>query len=95
MNDANGNDRLFIARLALVLFVGGLLGPIVIATAWGKSDAAALTTAGLALIAEVLALFLGIVGRKHLAGRIGMFGAAVVLGLALLSAAVALLRWAR
>jgi hypothetical protein len=79
---------LFVARCSLVLFIAGLVVPFVIAglvVAFSRlppSDTertAAILAVGFGLIAEVLALICGIVGRRHLSGKIGMIGAAVML----------------
>jgi hypothetical protein len=88
MNDADDRERAFVARGSLVLFITGLLVPFIIAVfALGLPDpklahedarnAAAALAFGFSLTAELLALILGIVGRPHLSGKIGMYGAVV------------------
>jgi hypothetical protein len=100
MNDANDRERLFVARCSLVLFIAGLLVPLIIAgvgagfCGGAKTETAAFFSAlGLGLIAGVLALVFGILGRRYLSGKIGMIGGALLLMLALL--VVASLVWPR
>ncbi len=83
-------DDGFIAKCALVLFIGGLLVPILIIPWKDGRDFDEATPYLLALLVttEVLALLLGINGRRHLSGRIGMFGAMILLALALIPVAL-------
>jgi hypothetical protein len=90
MNDTVSRDRLIIARLALVLFIIGLLVPLLIAAlnvALSRQGGAAAETAGLraigfGFVCEILALVLGIIGRRHVSWKVGMMGGGVTLGLA-------------
>ena len=92
MNDSNDRERLFVARCSLVLFISGLAVPFVIAglvVAFSRLSPddtrkiAAILALGFGLIAQVVALICGIVGRRHVSGKIGMIGATVVLMVAL------------
>ena len=100
------NTRLYIARCSLGLFVTGLIGPIVIFWAvcsWfaltgpmlGHHEDLAYRVAFLfGLASLVLAAVFGVIGRRHRSGKIGMFGAIVIVGLVLSMVAIALLRLA-
>jgi chromate transport protein ChrA len=89
MNDANDRDSRFVARCSLVLFIAGLLVPFIIVVAGFilSERAPSLETeeksiglaVGFGVVAEVLALILGIIGRRHLSGNIGMYGSMIVL----------------
>jgi O-antigen/teichoic acid export membrane protein len=99
MNGSNDNERLFIAKWALVLFILGLLAPLLIAALIvalagpRAEDTAAPLAVGFGFVCEVLAFVLGIVGRRHASGKIGMLGGVVVLVLAIAAATVALLKY--
>jgi len=77
---------------SLRLFVAGLLGPIAIVLAIAVINAfaprpiAGTMSAGLAicfgLISQILAFIFGVLGRRTTAGRIGLWGSGIVLGLA-------------
>jgi hypothetical protein len=89
MDNANDTDRALIARCALWLFIAGLLVPFAIAAlivTFSGTPAAADTAAPLALgfglVCELLALVLGIVGRRYVSGKTGMIGGAATLVLA-------------
>jgi len=86
--DTGDGDHWFIARCSLVLFIAGLLVPFIIGVllvSLGAYDVIYFYTClGLGFIAEVLALVLGIVGRRRLPGKVGMYGAIVVCALILL-----------
>jgi len=92
MNAANDRERLFIGRCALVLFIAGLLLPFIIGgllltfggmyLSLGTEIVDFYLCLGFGFIAELLALALGIVGRRHLSGKVGMYGATVVCALA-------------
>ena len=99
MNESNDNDRLFIAKCALILFIMGLLGPFLIAMfivalspIWTgmagprAAETAAPLAVGFGFLCEVLALVLGIVGRRHASGKIGIFGGLIVLIMAFVMA---------
>ena len=96
MNDTHDQQRSFVARWALFLFIFGLLAPLVLillvlafSTAkapWEAVQRAVPLAIALGLIAEMIALILGIVGRQDVAGKIAWIGSAVVLGLALIVA---------
>ena len=88
MNDIDDNQRVGIGKWALVLFVIGLLVPILILARSQSHHGAVKIAIGFGLIAEGLALVFGILGRKFLYGRIGMIGAIVVMGLVLVLVAV-------
>ncbi len=97
MNDSNDNQRLLIARSSLVLFIMGLLVPILTMMAilhsgkyilinWGgvphpndRLDTDSFFAIGIGFLCEALALLLGITGRRHVSGRIGMVGSIIVL----------------
>jgi O-antigen/teichoic acid export membrane protein len=92
MNESHNAERLFIAACALVLFLAGLLVPLVVAevivACSGPNASLTGLTASVVLavafgfIAEVLALILGILGRQHLSGKIAVIGAVTGLVLA-------------
>jgi predicted Ser/Thr protein kinase len=71
-------ERVFLARCALVLFIAGLAAPLS-APMLSERDTAIGLAGGFGLICEVLAFILGIAGRRHLSGRIAMFGGAITL----------------
>jgi ABC-type transport system involved in multi-copper enzyme maturation permease subunit len=88
MNNDHDTERLFIGRFALMLFVGGLLIPfilVVLVLALGspnlsseaKSTAYGLIS-GFGLVAEVLALIFGIIGRRYLSGKTALVGVIVL-----------------
>jgi hypothetical protein len=85
--DIGDREHWFIARCSLVLFIAGLLVPLIIGVllvSLGASDVIYFYTClGLGFIAEVLALVFGIVGRRRLPGKVGMYGAIVVCALTL------------
>ena len=92
MSDIDDNQRVGIGKWSLTLFVVGLLLPL-LAVARSQSHHPAVAIAiGVVLIAEGLALAFGILGRKHLYGRVGMIGAMVVMGVVVVLVAGALLR---
>jgi len=105
MNDTNDQQRSSVAKWALFLFIFGLLAPFVLILLvlafspakrpWDAVEQAVPFAVALGVIAEVLALILGIVGRRHVAGKIAWIGAAVVVVVAALAAlpAVALVLW--
>ena len=87
MNDSSSNERLFLGKFALVLFVAGLLMPFLIATVilvssreaiFFRGPVAVQLALGFGLIAELLALVLGFLARRHISGRIAMVGAITV-----------------
>ena len=90
------------AQWALFLFIFGLLAPfvlilLVLALSEARSlaiaaEEAAPFAAALGIIAEVLALILGIIGRGHVAGKIAWIGVVVVLGVAFVAASYEFLR---
>jgi hypothetical protein len=86
MNDPNERKHLFAAWCSLVVFIAGLLLPLLIAVvafALAGPKLSPRHTYVLAcffgMIAEVLALIFGNVGRQHLPGKIGMIGSSVLL----------------
>jgi len=92
MNSADDKERAFIAKFALVLFIAGLLLPFAIAAGvlasggWppARKNAADSLAFGFGFIAEILALALGIVGRRIVWGRIALVGAAITFALGVL-----------
>ncbi len=84
--DYLGNRRL-IARWALASFIFGPIFPFIM-NLLGRpaysSDVPLDPVVGLSLLAEFLALTLGFLGRRHLSGRVAMFGALIILGCAFL-----------
>jgi hypothetical protein len=86
--DIGDREHWFIARCSLVFFIAGLLVPLIIGVllvSLGAYDVIYFYTClGLGFIAEVLALVFGIVGRRRLPGKVGMYGAIVVCALILL-----------
>ena len=68
------DESLFFARCSLVLFLAAPLARLNIPS---LDD-------GFCLIAEIVALICGIVGKRHLSGKVGMIGAVVIGLLALL-----------
>ena len=100
MDESNDNQRTVLGKWALILFVGGLLVPFVIAAFCGGQGVHrhGHPALGFAVAAEILALVFGIIGRKSLYGRIGMIGAICVLGLVPVIGAVSIplrMAWAR
>lgn len=97
------NSRLHIARWSLGLFITGLVGPIFVFWAvclWfgltgpmmgHHEDLAYRIAFHFGFIALVLAAVFGVIGRRHRSGKIGMYGALTVLGLAVLLMAIAFL----
>jgi hypothetical protein len=92
MISANDQETAFLARCGLVLLVVGLLTPLVIGAMILVSSGPDLSPAtentaaslgfGFGFVAQALALAVGILGRRHLAGRIAIRGAIAILGLA-------------
>lgn len=93
MNDADDQQRLSVAKWALFLFVSGVLAPFVLILLvlafsgakrpWEAVHQALPFAVALGLLAEVLALVLGLVGRRYVAGKIAWIGSTAVVGLAL------------
>ena len=100
MNGTSDPQRSFVAKSALVLFILALLAPfvlILLLLAFSPAkppqkavDEAVPFAVALGLIAEGLALILGIVGRRHVAGKIAWIGSTAVVGLALVAAGLML-----
>lgn len=100
------NTRLHVARWSLGLFVTGLIGPIVVFWAvclWfaltgpmmgHHEDLAYRVAFHFGFASLVLAAVFGVIGRRHRSGKIGMYGAMAVLGLAILLVVIAVLRLA-
>jgi hypothetical protein len=87
MSDSSSNERLFLGKLALLLFVAGLLMPFLIAAVilgssrdamFLRGPVAAQLALGFGLVAEILALVLGFLGRRCISGQMGMVGAITV-----------------
>ena len=95
MRDANDKQCARFGKLALRLFVLGLLVPFLIVAlsialpgmefSKPTTGTAIRLTIGIGII-ECLALVFGIIDRKSLYGKIGMIGAIVVLALAIIMA---------
>jgi hypothetical protein len=89
MNNEHDTERLFVGRCALMLFIGGLLIPLILAilvfalaganVPSGAKDFAYGLCFGFGLVAEVLALILGTIGRRHLSGKTAQVGVIVLL----------------
>ena len=89
MDDHHDTERLFVGRCALILFIGGLLVPIILAVlvlttggadlSSGARDTAYGLSFGVGLVAELLALILGTIGRRHLSGKTAQVGVIVLL----------------
>ena len=89
MDNEHDTERLFVGRCALILFIGGLLGPFILVVLVlavggaslpsGARDTAYGLSVGLGLVAELLALILGTIGRRHLSGKTAQVGAIVLL----------------
>ena len=78
MNDAS--ERVFVARCSLVLFIVGLLVPFAIARLGAFLDYPAwapILAFACSLIAEIVGVIFGIIGRRYLSGKVGMIGSAV------------------
>jgi ABC-type transport system involved in multi-copper enzyme maturation permease subunit len=98
MNNDHDTERLFIGRCALMLFVGGLLIPfilVVLVLALGNPNLSSETkytacglSLGFGLVAGVLALIFGIIGRRYLSGKTALVGVIVWLGAWLLVGAL-------
>jgi hypothetical protein len=98
MDSTSESDRSYVAKCGLFLFLFGLLAPfvlilLVMAFAGTRppmtaAEDAAPFAAALGGIAEILALILGIIGRRHVAGRVAWIGVVVVLGVAFAAAMV-------
>jgi len=102
MDDSTSNERLFLGKFALVLFVAGLLMPFLIATVilvssrdamFFRGAVAVQLALGFGLIAEVLALVLGFFARRRISGQIGMVGAITVFVLIFVMVAGVALSW--
>lgn len=97
------NTRLNVARWSLGLFVTGLIGPIVafwVVCLWfalsgpmlGQHEDLAYRVAfHFGFISLLLAAVFGVIGRRHRAGKVAMYGAMTVLGLAILLVVIAVL----
>lgn len=87
MSSTHDHQRAVFGKLALVLFVVGL--PLLIAglfqpSPWERAHGAgnmSLLAFELGFLVEIVALVFGINGRKYLYGKIGMYGAIVMLAL--------------
>ena len=84
------SDTQRIAWVALILFVGGLLLPFFVYPALTQLAELPLQrainiSAAIGAICELLALLLGIVGRRHLPGKVAGIGSGVLIGLTLLA----------
>ena len=87
VNDRSDARRL--AWLAVGLFVGGLLLPfasyVVLTGAAGLPQQRALNiSAALGAVCELLALALGVVGWRHLPGKVAGVGSGLLIGMVLL-----------
>jgi uncharacterized ion transporter superfamily protein YfcC len=96
MNNHHDTEHLFVARCSLVLFIAGLLiPPMILALGADARDAAKQTAFfaafGLGLLAGVLSLIFGTIGRRYLSGKIGMIGGIILLALALVVVALLVL----
>ena len=88
MDDHHDTERLFVGRCALILFIGGLLVPIILAVlvlttggadlSSGARDTAYGLSFGVGLVAGLLALILGTIGRRQLSGKIAQIGVIVL-----------------
>jgi hypothetical protein len=98
MDEPKVSRRLVVARLSLVLFIMGVLAPIVTTLAilrthelilinWGNQPLQSGVAVpfflgiGIGSLCEALALLLGIAGRRHASGKIGMIASFIVLAL--------------
>ena len=82
MRGAHQADRLLLARCALVLFISGLVLPLVmgmLGRSWDSGGEVLSLHASLGLVAEFFALAFGFLGRRHPSGQVGMLGALVIL----------------
>ena len=82
------NDARRIAWLALILFVVGVLlpfavYPVLIRLAELPHQLAVNISAVIGAVCEVLALVLGILGRRHLPGKVARIGSGVLIALVL------------
>jgi hypothetical protein len=84
MSTSSGTVR-GIAWLALFLFVGGLLLPFVLIVALTFAsmsvDSAAPVAMGFGVLSELLGFALGLVGWRHVPGKVAAIGAGLVVGL--------------
>lgn len=89
MDNEHDKERLFLGRCALILAIGGLLVPFILAVlvlavgganlSPGAKDTAYGLSFGFGLVAELLALILGTIGRRHLSGKTAQVGVIVLL----------------
>lgn len=103
MDDHHDTERLFVGRCALILFIGGLLVPFLLAVlvltaggadlSSGARDTAYALSFGFGLVAELLALILGTIGRRHLSGKTAQVGLIVLLAASLVVGASASAVW--
>ncbi len=102
MANSSSSERLFLGKVALVLFVAGLLVPFLIVTAvlvssrdamFFRGALAGQLALGFGFIAEVLALVLGFFARRRISGQVGMVGAITVFVLIFVIAAEVALSW--
>ncbi len=102
MANSSGSERLFLGKIALILFVAGLLMPFLIATVilvssrdaiFFRGGFAGQLAVGFGFIAEVLALVVGFFARRRISGQIGMVGAITVFVLIFVIAAEVALSW--
>ena len=73
----DSSDKKFLARLALILFVCGLTIPFIITIFADESIAM-----GFGVVAEVLALILGVLSWKHIFGKVVTVGVVILMALA-------------
>jgi hypothetical protein len=72
----HNNDKTFLARAALILFIAGITMPFIIAIFASESIAI-----GFGLVTEVLALILGVISWKHLFGKIVSIGVCILIAI--------------
>ena len=73
----NPNDKTFLAKAALILFIAGLTIPFIIAI-FASDD----IVMGFGVVSEVLALILGILSWKHVFGKVVTIGVGILIVLA-------------
>jgi len=103
VDDHNDAERLFVGRCALLLFIGGLLVPFILAVlvlagcgenlSPGAKNTAYGLSFGFGVVAELLALILGTIGRRNLSGRTAQLGVVVLLAASAVLSALGCAVW--
>ena len=78
MNETNNKGRLFVANCSFLLFIAGLYVPHFVGVVRSIFDLPVeiyIWVYRFGFVAEVSAFILGVFGRRHFLGKVGMYGA--------------------